>query len=58
MNKYFNMDESVFDITERFPETIRYLAEKGFTPLTNLDELLILFGEVAIVSITQKGPLL
>ena len=35
MNKYFNMDESVFDITERFPETIRYLAEKGFTPLTN-----------------------
>ena len=29
------MDESVFDITERFPETIRYLAEKGFTPLTN-----------------------
>ncbi|MEL3907317.1 MAG: ABC transporter substrate-binding protein [Treponema sp.] len=35
MNNYFDMNESVFDITERFPETIRYLAGKGFTPLTN-----------------------
>jgi len=35
MNTYFTMDETVFDVTERYPEIIRYLAEKGFTPLTN-----------------------
>ena len=35
MNNYFTMDETVFDVTERYPETIRYLAGKGFTPLTN-----------------------
>ena len=35
MNSYFTMDETVFDVTERYPETIRYLAGKGFTPLTN-----------------------
>ena len=35
MNNYFNMNETVFDVTERYPETIRYLAGKGFTPLTN-----------------------
>ncbi|AIW88540.1 iron ABC transporter substrate-binding protein [Treponema sp. OMZ 838] len=35
MNSYFSMDETVFDVTERYPETIRYLAGKGFTPLTN-----------------------
>ena len=29
------MNETVFDVTERYPETIRYLAGKGFTPLTN-----------------------
>ena len=35
MNNYFTMDETVFDVTERYPEIIRYLAGKGFTPLTN-----------------------
>ena len=35
MNNYFLMNETIFDITERYPEVIRYLAGKGFTPLTN-----------------------
>lgn len=35
MNSYFTMDETLFAITERYPEIIRYLAGKGFTPLTN-----------------------
>lgn len=35
MNKYFRMDETVFDITERYPEVIRTLAGMGFTALTN-----------------------
>ena len=35
MNDYFKITDSVFDITEKYPEIIPYLAAKGFTPLTN-----------------------
>ena len=29
MNNYFDLTETLFDITERYPETIRYFEEKG-----------------------------
>ena len=35
MNNYFDLTETLFDITERYPETIRYFEEKGFTALAN-----------------------
>lgn len=35
MNSYFDLTETLFDITERYPETIRYFEEKGFTALAN-----------------------
>ena len=35
MNKYFGVDEKVFDITERYPETIDVFAASGFEHLKN-----------------------
>ena len=35
MNAYFNMNDTVFDITEKYPDVIPYLVQKGFTPLAN-----------------------
>lgn len=35
MNKYFDMDDTVFNITEQHPELISYLVRRGFTPLGN-----------------------
>lgn len=35
MNKYFDVKEKVFDITEKYPETIDIFAANGFKQLTN-----------------------
>jgi ABC-type Fe3+ transport system substrate-binding protein len=35
MNKYFDVDEKVFDITERYPETLDVFAANGFEHLKN-----------------------
>ncbi|NLW21801.1 MAG: ABC transporter substrate-binding protein [Tissierellia bacterium] len=35
MNKYFDIKDKVFDITERYPETIDVFVAHGFTQLTN-----------------------
>ncbi len=35
MNPYFNMNEKVYDVTERHPVLIDLLAAQGFTPLKN-----------------------
>lgn len=35
MNIYFNIDDTVFAVTERFPELIPHLVQRGFGPLAN-----------------------
>ncbi len=35
MNMYFSMDETIYTITEKYPDLIPYLVKKGFTPLSN-----------------------
>lgn len=35
MNKYFNLSDTIFDITEKYPALIQYLVKQGFTPLRN-----------------------
>lgn len=35
MNKYFALTDKVYDVTEKYPELIEFLAAKGFAPLRN-----------------------
>ncbi len=35
MNKYFDRDDTVFNITEKYPQLIPFLVKKGFAPLSN-----------------------
>lgn len=35
MNIYFNLSDTVFDVTEKYPVLTSYLVRKGFSPLTN-----------------------
>ena len=35
MNKYFDIKDKVFDITEKYPETIDVFVANGFKPLAN-----------------------
>lgn len=35
MNQYFDMNDTVYDITEKYPQLIPYLVNLGFTPLSN-----------------------
>ena len=35
MNKYFDVKDKVYDITEKYPETIDIFAANGFEQLTN-----------------------
>ncbi|MGI5899126.1 MAG: DUF1858 domain-containing protein [Christensenellales bacterium] len=35
MNKYFSLEEKVFDVTERHPQLIEFLADNGFENLRN-----------------------
>ena len=35
MNKYFNMTDKVYDVTEKYPELIDLFASKGFENLKN-----------------------
>ncbi|QOW60220.1 ABC transporter substrate-binding protein [Treponema pedis] len=35
MNNYFNLTDTVFEVTEKYPQLIPYFVKKGFTPLNN-----------------------
>ena len=35
MNPYFSLSEKVYDITERYPELIDFLAANGFGKISN-----------------------
>lgn len=35
MNQKINLDDTVFSITEKYPQVISYLVKKGFAPLAN-----------------------
>ncbi len=35
MNKYFDIKDKVYDITEKYPETIQVFVANGFEPLAN-----------------------
>ncbi|MFV0255374.1 MAG: ABC transporter substrate-binding protein, partial [Erysipelotrichaceae bacterium] len=35
MNKYFSLNDTIYDITEQFPELIDFLAKNGFSKLAN-----------------------
>lgn len=35
MNPYFSLSDKVYDVTEKYPELIEFLASKGFAPLRN-----------------------
>ena len=54
MNKYFNMTDKVYDVTEKYPELIDLFASKGFENLRN-DFMRKTIGKTISVELALKS---
>lgn len=54
MNKYFDVKEKVFDITERYPETIDIFAANGFKQLKN-DKMRKIMGKTITLEMACRS---
>lgn len=54
MNKYFNINDKVFDITENYPETIDVFVANGFEQLAD-DKMRELMGKTISVEMACKS---
>lgn len=55
MNKYFNINHKVYDIVEKYPETLDVFVASGFTQLANENMRKLMGGKTISLEMAVKS---